>query len=88
MTLKVQQIISMTEANQNFSKVSRTIDKYGTALILKNNKPKYVITDYEKYLDLTDNEIIEIVSKRLFKKHINAYRNLAKWSNLQKKEYY
>ncbi len=78
MTLKVQQIISMTEANQNFSKVSRTIDKYGTALILKNNKPKYVITDYEKYLDLTDNEIIEIVSKRLFKKHINAYRNLAK----------
>ncbi|NMA05502.1 MAG: type II toxin-antitoxin system Phd/YefM family antitoxin [Acholeplasmataceae bacterium] len=78
MTLKVQQIISMTEANQNFSKVSRTVDKYGNALILKNNKPKYVIINYEKYLDLTEDEMIEIVSKRLFKKHINAYRNLAK----------
>lgn len=88
MTFKIQQIITMTEANQNFSKASKTVDKYGTALIFKNNKPKYVITDYEKYFDLTEDEMIEIVSKRLFKKHIEAYRNLAKWSNLQKKGYY
>mgnify|MGYP006893518922 CR=1 FL=1 len=33
----------MTEANQNFSMVTRIVDRYGTAVIFKNNKPRYEV---------------------------------------------
>ena len=39
MIIDTKQIISMTEANQNFSKASKTADLYGKAIIVKNNKP-------------------------------------------------
>ena len=38
MIIDTKQIISMTEANQNFSKASKTADLYGQAVIVKNNK--------------------------------------------------
>ncbi len=68
----------MTEANQNFSKVSKTADKYGEALIMKNNKPKYILIDINNYLELSDDEKIEVVAKRVLAKHINAFKELAK----------
>lgn len=34
-------MVSMTEANQNFSKVARLVDEKGSAVIMKNNMPKY-----------------------------------------------
>ena len=37
MTVNTEQLVSMTEANQNFSKVTRMVDKDGMAVILKNN---------------------------------------------------
>ena len=39
----------MTDANQNFSKVVRLVDEDGMAVILKNNKPRYVVVDFEEY---------------------------------------
>ena len=56
MVINTKQIVSMTEANQNFSKVSKTADKYGEALIIKNNKPKYILIDINNYLELSDDE--------------------------------
>lgn len=41
--------VSMTEANQNFSRVVRTVDESGIAVIMKNNKPGYVLVDFEEY---------------------------------------
>ena len=41
MTVDTNTMISITEANQNFSKVARVVDEHGTAVILKNNVPKY-----------------------------------------------
>ena len=38
-------IVPMTDANQNFSKVVRLVDEEGMAVILKNNKPKYVVVN-------------------------------------------
>lgn len=35
MMFKTSQIITMTEANQNFSKASKTADEQGIALIFK-----------------------------------------------------
>lgn len=79
MVINTKQIVSMTEANQNFSKVSKTADKYGEALIIKNNKPKYILIDINNYLELSDDGKIEVVAKRVLAKHINAFKELAKW---------
>lgn len=78
MIIDTKQIISMTMANQNFSNASRTVDKYGEVIIMKNNKPKYLIIDINKYLDLTEDEKIMIIAKRILNKHINAFKELAK----------
>mgnify|MGYP002512270103 CR=1 FL=1 len=87
MIIDTKQIISMTEANQNFSKASKTADLYGQAVIVKNNKPRYLLVDItnENYLELTVDEKIEIIAKRILKKHISAFKELAKWLNLVKK---
>lgn len=90
MIIDTNQIITMTDANQNFSKAAKTADKYGEAIIIKNNKPRYLLVDLsnENYLELTDDEKIEVVAKRILAKHIEAFRELSKWLNLQKKEFY
>lgn len=74
-------IFSMTQANQNFSQVARTVDKKGEAIIFKNNKPKYLVVDTENsdyMLDLTDDEKIEIVAKRILARYLPAFKELAK----------
>lgn len=49
-------LVSMTEANQNFSKVVRTVDENGMAVILKNNKPKYMVVDFTEYEEIKKRE--------------------------------
>jgi antitoxin Phd len=80
MIIDTKQIISMTEANQNFSKASKTADLYGKAVIVKNNKPKYVLIDVNSssYIELSEEEKIEIIAKRMLNKHILAFKELAK----------
>lgn len=80
MLINTNQMISMTEANQNFSKVSRTVDRHGEVLIIKNNKPKYLIVDLsnENYLTLTEDEKIEVFAKRVLIKYLEAFKELAK----------
>jgi len=53
-------LIPMTEANQNFSKVVRLVDESGMAVILKNNKPRYVVTRFNEY------DEIQASRKKLF----------------------
>ena len=43
MTINTDTMVSMTEANQNFSKVARLVDERGSAVILKNNVPRYLV---------------------------------------------
>ena len=45
MNINTNSLVSITEANQNFSKVARLVDENGVAVILKNNVPRYIITD-------------------------------------------
>ena len=49
MNIDSNTIVSVTEANQNFSKVVRTVDESGLAVILRNNKPRYVVVDFDEY---------------------------------------
>lgn len=81
MYINTNTIFSMTQANQNFSSVARTVDKMGEAVVFKNNKPKYLIVDIESnemMLDLTPDEKIDIVAKRVLKKYLPAFKELAK----------
>ncbi len=70
----------MTEANQNFSKVVRIADKNGSAVVFKNNKPKYVIINVEEnpIFELSDDEKIDVASKRILEKYLDAFKELAK----------
>ena len=49
MNIETGNLVPMTEANQNFSKVVRLVDESGMAVILKNNKPRYVVTRFSEY---------------------------------------
>ena len=80
MLIQSNAIVSMTEANQNFSKVARMADKFGEVIIFKNNKPKYKLIDldFSNDLELTDDEKIDIVAKRVLKEYRAAFEELAK----------
>ena len=81
MMINTDAIFSMTQANQNFSLVARTVDRNGEAVVFKNNKPKYLVLNLEnseRVLDLTDDEKIDIVTKRILNKYIGAFKELAK----------
>lgn len=80
MTINTNQIVSMTEANQNFSKVVKIADKNGSAVVFKNNKPKYVIVNVEEnpIFELSDDEKIDVASKRILEKYLDAFKELAK----------
>ena len=49
MIINTKDLISLSEANQNFSKVARTVDEKGSVIILKNNNPYYIIIDFKKF---------------------------------------
>ena len=40
MQVNIKNLVSITDANQNFSKVARMADENGAAVILKNNTPR------------------------------------------------
>ena len=46
MKIDTNDIISVTEANQNFSRVTRIAEKSGQAVIFKNNRPRYMPVSY------------------------------------------
>ena len=80
MVINTDNLVSITEANQNFSRVARMVDENGSAVILKNNVPRYVLMEFSQVEDeqqAKDEDILEI-SKRLITKNKQAYEVLAK----------
>ena len=80
MTIDTNTMISITEANQNFSKVAKVVDEHGTAVILKNNVPRYLVIDFCKAEEekVADSEDVFAISERLIKQNMEAYEVLAK----------
>ena len=80
MTINTNTMVSITEANQNFSKVARLVDEHGTAIILKNNVPRYLVIDFSKADEdaIASNEDVLSISKQLIKKNKESYEVLAK----------
>ena len=80
MMVNTDNLVSITEANQNFSKVARMVDKNGSVVILKNNVPKYLIVEFnqaEAVQTAPDEDVLKI-SERLIVKNREAYEELAK----------
>ena len=70
MKIDTKMTVSLSQAKNTFSHVARIADKYGRVVILKDNKPKYLLIDLEQeslIYDLTDDEKLEIASKRIMK---------------------
>ena len=80
MTVNTKNLVSITEANQNFSRVARLVDENGAAVILKNNVPRYVLLEFSQaeQEQLAEDEDILAASKRLIAKNRPAYEELAK----------
>ena len=71
-----QMMVPISEANKDFSRVMHMVDSYGRVMILKDNKPKYLLIDLEQealIYDLTEEEKLEIASKRIMKQYRPAF---------------
>ncbi len=80
MNIDTNTMVSMTEANQNFSKVARLVDQYGSAVVLKNNVPRYLVIDFAQADEMTaaSDEDVLAISKRLMSMNKAVYEELAK----------
>lgn len=80
MTVNTNNLVSITEANQNFSRVARMVDENGSVVILKNNIPRYLVIEFRKAeaeQTAPDEDVLSI-SNRLINKNRDAYEVLAK----------
>ena len=74
MMIDTSTVVSMTDANQNFSKVTRVVD------LFKNNAPKYLVIEFsiaDQIATATDDEVLASSSK-LMDKFDSAFAALAK----------
>ena len=79
-TIDTKTMVSISDANQNFSKVARLVDECGSAVILKNNVPRYLVIDFskaDKDFTASDEDVLSI-SKQLMEQNKEAYEVLAK----------
>ena len=78
MQINIDNLVSITEANQNFSKVARQVDEKGNVIILKNNKPKYIVIDIEDYkrIDSVAKDNISNLNGRILEDSLAAFNDL------------
>lgn len=80
MTIDTNTMVSISEANQNFSKVARLVDERGSAVILKNNVPRYLVIDFSKVDEdvVASDEDVLSISQKLMEQNREAYEVLAR----------
>ena len=80
MTVDTKILVPMTDANRNFSKVVRMVDESGMAVILKNNKPKYLVLNFDEYdeLQTARQKLLNQTADDLIKQNLEAFTELAK----------
>ena len=75
-----QMMVPLSDANNNFSRIMQMADSHGRVVILKDNKPKYLLIDLEQealIYDLTEKEKLEIAAKRIMKQNRPDFEELA-----------
>ncbi len=82
MVIDTKSMVAMTEANQNFSRIVRIVDEQGMAVILKNNKPRYILVDFEEYEEIQSIKdkraaLIDSTADALIEENLEAFKVLA-----------
>ena len=80
MNINTDNLVSITEANRNFSRIARLVDEKGSVVILKNNAPRYLLIEFSQaeHVQSVSNEDVLLLSKRLIAQNREAYEELAK----------
>lgn len=80
MNIDTNTIVPISVANQNFSKVARLVDQYGSAVIMKNNTPRYIIYEFNQVdtKQAADDEDVIASSMKLMQRNAHVYEELAK----------
>lgn len=79
MLVNTKKIVSMSEANQNFSKVAKMVDEDKSVVIMKNNKPKYVVLDFEEFTKkaVSEEQTLDRIADKILEENIEAFKELA-----------
>ena len=80
MNIDTRILVPMTEANQNFSKVVRLVDESGMAVILKNNKPRYMVLSFQEYEEIQSarRKLFNTAADSVISENLEALCELAK----------
>ena len=83
MMVNTNTLVPMTDANQNFSKVVHVVDESGIAIILKNNKPRYVVVGFDEYDEIrammdARKARVEALADTVISENMDALLELAK----------
>lgn len=80
MNIDTNTIVPISVANQNFSKVARLVDQYGSAVIMKNNTPRYIIYEFNQAdtMQTAADEDVIASSTKLMQRNAHVYEELAK----------
>ena len=80
MQINTNNLVSITQANQNFSKVARLVDENGVVIILKNNTPRYVIMEYSSFQgeEFAKDADVKTIGEQIVNRNLKAFMELAK----------
>lgn len=80
MNIDTNTIVPISVANQNFSKVARLVDQYGSAVIMKNNTPRYIIYEFNQAdtMQAAADDDVLASSANLMQRNTHVYEELAK----------
>ena len=80
MNIDTNTIVPISLANQNFSKVARLVDQYGSAVIMKNNTPRYIIYEFNQAdtMQAAADDDVLASSTKLMQRNAHVYEELAR----------
>ncbi len=79
MIISTNNLMSITDANKNFSNVVRHVEKNGDVIILENNRPKYIVSKIDNERPyMSEDDMIELIARRILSEHKHAFEELAK----------
>ena len=80
MMVNTNAMVSISEANRDFSRVARLVDEKGSVVIMKNNAPRYLLIEFSQAetMQAASDEDVLAVSARLINRNRQAYEELAK----------
>ena len=78
--MNTDHIMTVTEASQNFSSLAKAVDRDGSVVLMKNNRPKYVVASFDqlKAHSVVDTETVAELADKIMLEYDEAFRALAK----------